>query len=179
MAGKRRLLAAPFLEQLGGLPVREGLNQAERASRGVADYQPSHRIEVVDTSPAPRIAGLFRLSSTCRGRLGVRVQPVTDDLAERFRLDDATGAPVARVVTGPRTGKIAFNVPFAEVPRSKHPLWRDHFVAAAGNLDRAFPAGTGGSPSAGSRAWRLAALASSISSPSWVNQVNHENPSRR
>ena len=124
------------------LPVREGLNQTERASRGIVDYRPSHRIEViVGTSPAPRSAGLFRLSSTCRGRHGVRFRTVADDLAEGFRLDGATDAPVAGVATGPRTGETAFDFPFTEVPRGKHPFGRDHFVAAGGNLDREFSAG--------------------------------------
>ena len=90
----------PLAERLGGLPVREGLNQAERASRGAADRQPCRRIEIVDISPAPRTAGLFHRSSACRGRLGVRVRTVTDDLAERFRLDGAAGVPAARVWQG-------------------------------------------------------------------------------
>ena len=40
----REAAAASVVEQLGGLPVREGLNQAERASRGIADRQPTHRM---------------------------------------------------------------------------------------------------------------------------------------
>ena len=40
----REAAAASVAEQLGGLPVREGLNQAERTSRGIADHQPSHRM---------------------------------------------------------------------------------------------------------------------------------------
>ena len=59
----RETAAAPFAEQLGGIPVREGLDQAERASHGSADHQPCHQLEIVDTSPARRSTGLFRLSS--------------------------------------------------------------------------------------------------------------------
>ena len=48
------------------------------------------------------------------------------------------------MAAGSRTGRIAFNAPFAEVPRGRYPFGRDHFAVAAGHLAREFSADPAG-----------------------------------
>src|SRR5690606_3403450 len=50
---------------------------------------------------APNVIGQLReFSETRRGWLGVRIQPVTDDVAESLGMDRAAGALVAGVIAG-------------------------------------------------------------------------------
>tara|TARA_R110002126_G_scaffold288267_1_gene441800 strand:+ start:33599 stop:35155 length:1557 start_codon:yes stop_codon:yes gene_type:complete len=84
----------PLFNQQGEvIGVNTAIISPSGGSIGIGFSVPSNLVNSV-------VAQLVEFGETRRGWLGVRIQPVTDDIAESLGMDDAKGALVAGIIKG-------------------------------------------------------------------------------